>query len=69
MEQRQRTRRAREGPDSRLGARTRAERTENMEALFVTRDMSKLSAWLNADACCRVKRRACDARRGAAREA
>ena len=69
MGRRQRKRRAREGPDSRLGARTRAERTVNMWTLYVTRDMSKLSRWLNADAYCRVERRACDVRRGIAREA
>ena len=63
-------RRAREWPDSRLwGARARAERTWNMTPMFVTLDVSKLSGWLNADACCRVERRACDAGRGAAREA
>ena len=61
-----RNRRARGGPDSRLlgPARARAERTRNISAMFVTLDVSKLSGWLNADACCRVKRRACDARRG-----
>ena len=34
--------RAREGPDSRLGARTRAERTSNMSAMFVTLEVSQL---------------------------
>ena len=29
--------------------------------MFVTLDVSKLSGWLNADAPCRVERRACDA--------
>ena len=38
-----------------VGARTRAERTLNMLAMVVTLDVSKLSAWLNADASCRVK--------------
>ena len=52
-----------------VGGRARAERTQNMAAMVVTLDVSKLSGWLNADADCRVKRRACDARRGAAREA
>ena len=47
----------------------RAERTENMRYVFVTRDMSKLSAWLNAFAACGVERRACDVGRDAAREA
>ena len=50
-------------------ARARAERTLNMLPMFVTLDVSKLSGWLNADACCQVERRACDAGRGAAREA
>ena len=48
-----------------LGARARAERTSNMSLMSVTLDVSKLSAWLNADAHCRVERRACDARQGA----
>ena len=62
---------ARGGPDSRLGGqvRARAERTGNMPYMVVTLDVSKLSGWLNADAYCRVERRACDAGRGAAREA
>ena len=51
------------------GARARAERTKNMYCIFVTLDVSKLSGWLNAIADCRVERRACDAGRGAAREA
>ena len=42
-----------------VGARARAERTENMLAMVVTLDVSKLSGWLNADADCRVERRAC----------
>ena len=50
-------------------ARARAERTENMDCMVVTLDVSKLSGWLNTDAYCRVERRACDAGRGAAREA
>ena len=56
-------------PDSRLWARARAERTVNMSRTSVTLDMSKLSAWLNADACCRVEGRVCNVGRGAAREA
>ena len=48
-----------------LGARARAERTENMPSMFVTLDVSKLSAWSNANAFCRVETRACDARQGA----
>ena len=43
------------------GVRARAERTLNIQPMFVTLDVSKLSAWLNADAPCRVERRACDA--------
>ena len=52
-----------------VGGRARAERTWNIQAMFVTLDVSKLSGWLNALAPCRVERRACDAGRGAAREA
>jgi len=52
------------------GPRARAERTENMEAMVVTLEVSKLSGWLKADATCRVAGRACDAGgRGASREA
>jgi len=40
-----------------------------MVRMVVTLDVSKLSDWLNADARCRVERRACDEGRGAAREA
>ena len=49
------------------GARACAERTWNMLRMVVTLDVSKLSGWLNADACCRVERRAHDAERGAGR--
>ena len=45
------------------------ERTRNIWTMFVTLEVSKLSAWLNADALCRVEGRACDAGRGAARQA
>ena len=41
-----------------------ADRTENMLTMFKTLDVSRLSGWLNADACCRVERRA----RGEARQ-
>ena len=51
------------------GGRARAERTANIFCMVVTLDVSKLSGWLNADAPCRVERRACDVGRGAAREA
>jgi hypothetical protein len=33
------------------------ERTTNMPCMVVTLDVSKLSGWLNADACCRVEGR------------
>ena len=36
--------------------RARAERTRNMDAMFVTLDVSKLSGWLNTDAPCQVER-------------
>ena len=62
-------RRHREGPTQGCGARARAERAWNMLSIFVTLDVSKLSGWLNADAYCRVERRACDAGSGTAREA
>ena len=45
--------------------KARVERTRNTYCMFVTLDVSKLSGWLNADADCRVERRACDAGRGA----
>ena len=38
-----------------MGDRARAERTWNMFRLSVTLDVSKLSAWLNAFAFCRVE--------------
>ena len=47
-----------------IGVRARAERTANMDRMSVTLDVSKLSGWLNADAVCRVERRACGAGRG-----
>ena len=50
------------------GGRARAERTPNICSMSVTLEVSKLSGWLNADVYCRVKRRACDVGRGAARE-
>jgi hypothetical protein len=37
-------------------AGARAERTQNMQCMITTLDVSKLSGWLNADAACRVKR-------------
>ena len=47
-----------EGPTQGLGGRARAERTRNMYCMVVTLDVSKLSGWLNADAYCRVEKRA-----------
>ena len=40
-------------------ARRGDERTANMPPMSLTLDVSKLSGWLNADARCRVKKRAC----------
>eukprot|EP00964_Phaeocystis_antarctica_P028390 scaffold16009_cov32-Phaeocystis_antarctica.AAC.1 len=57
-----RMRRAGEGPNGDRWGGARAERTDNMPYMVVTLDVSKLSGWLNADACCRVVRRAYDAR-------
>ena len=42
----------------RLRVRARAERTENMDHIAVTLDVSRLSGWLNADAICRVQKEA-----------
>ena len=39
----------------RLRVRARAERTENMEPIAVTLEVSRLSGWLNADMLCRVE--------------
>ena len=46
------------GPTQAAGARARAERTENIQLMSVTLDVSKLSGWLKASAYCRVKTRA-----------
>jgi hypothetical protein len=48
-----------------LGARARAGRTWNILCMSVTLEVSQLSGWLNADAICRVERRACDMGQGA----
>ena len=56
----------RKGSTAGLGSRHGEERTPNMPYMFVTLDVSKLSGPLNALVSCRVKRRACDAGRGAA---
>ena len=48
------------GPNQGLGGRmqgTRAQRTLNIWLMFLTLDVSKLSDWLNTDACCRVEKR------------
>ena len=55
------------GPTQGLGAKgTRGERTSNMWLMRVTREVSKLSGWLKANAVCRVERRGirCGARCG-----
>jgi hypothetical protein len=46
------------------GPRARAERTPNMDHMFVTLEVSKLSGWLKRLAFCRVEGRACDAGKG-----
>ena len=46
----------REGPAVEAAGRARAERTLNMDCMFVTLEVSKLSGWLNADAPCREER-------------
>ena len=54
-----------------LGLGRAQEHTTNILLMFVTLDVSRLSGWLNADALCRVERRAyrrCGVR-GAAQEA
>ena len=45
----------REDPIVEAAGRARAERTLNMDCMFVTLEVSRLSGWLNADAPCRVK--------------
>ena len=56
-----RMQRAGEGPTGHRWGGARAQRTWNMNCMVVTLDVSKLSDWLNADAYCRVARRAYDA--------
>ena len=51
-----RKQRAREAPIVEAAGRARAKHTENMSSMVVTLEVSRLSSWLNADACCRVKR-------------
>ena len=45
--------RAGEGSTADSGAGHREERTPNIQRMSVTLEVSKLSGWLNADACCR----------------
>ena len=45
-------------PTAEVEGRTRAERTPNMPDMVMTLDVSKLSGWLNADAHCRVAKKA-----------
>ena len=47
--------RARRAPTVQAEGIARAERTENMYAMSVTLDISRLSGWLNAVALCRAK--------------
>ena len=70
MQRRRREQRVGAGTDwSGWGAGHAVERTLNMPYINVTRDVSRLSGWLNADAFCRVERRAYDAGQGAGRQA
>ena len=51
-----RWRKQQEGPKTvEAEGKARAERTLNMDCMFVTLDVSRLSSWLNFCACCRVK--------------
>ena len=45
----------RKAPTVEAEGRARAERTENIEPIAVTLDVSRLSGWLNAVALCRAK--------------
>ena len=47
-----------EGPTAVVAGWAGAERTENMDCMSVTLDVSRLSDWLNAVAPCRVEREA-----------
>ena len=48
----------REDPAVKAAGRARAERTKNMDPMYVTLDVSKLSGWLNAYAICQARREA-----------
>ena len=50
-----RKQRAGKAPTVEAEGRQRAERTENMELIAVTLDVSRLSGWLNALALCRAE--------------
>ena len=52
---RRRMQRAGKAPTVEAEGRARAERTENILAMSVTLDVSRLSGWLNAVAPCRAK--------------
>ena len=56
-----------EGPTEGRGP-VQAERTKNMRSMVITLEKTKLSGWLNADACCRVERRAHGAGLGVGQE-
>ena len=47
---------SREAPTVEAEGKARVERTSNMDCMFATLDVSRLSGWLNADAPCRVER-------------
>ena len=55
---RRREQRAGKAPTVEAEGRASAERTQNMDPMSVTLDVSKLSGWLNADAPCRVEKEA-----------
>ena len=49
--------RTREGSTAQIGSRAREERTQNMKRISMTLEVSKLSGWSNADACCAESRK------------
>ena len=58
-----------EDPTVEAGGGASAVRTSNMYRMVLTLDVSRLSGWLNADACCRVEREAWEKGRHGGREA
>ena len=48
----------REDPGVEVAGRARAERTANMDPMFVTLEVSRLSGWLKANAPCQVEKEA-----------